>query len=587
MYLKEFSIPATEKIKGRIVSAKFNTETIKLACVDLIAHENCPFNLINSRAFRRIMDPIQSNAVGFEINSDTVRQMIYEKSDEIVAAIKSELRNRLFSLKLDAVTRLNRSVVGITIQYISNGRIETKTLAVIEVNEKQTPQMIKSFMTDTLEQFDLKSDQIYSITTDNGRNMLKAISLLNESLGCEEMEYEEMENVEMENDQMGNEEMNNLEWDNELEVLQTLNSRRSDYLISSIKCAAHTLQLVVYDLHKDSTLELECMITTLRNAALKLRTPTQQTLLLWKCLRPPILSVPTRWNSVYDMVEQMVELKDHCDAEKESHCELNISDERWDAANEYIKVLAPVKALTLRLQSEQPSAGDFYKWWSVLKMKCSNYTSRIALRLRFHVENREVNTLKNTSLLSALYLDPRFNFTLSYDEIQTATNHLKKLFLHWQSIQPNTATVPTQPAVVNFIKKENSSDEYDIFDESVELDEYFTDSYSIPIQSQSIENVNLQIFKSIETFRPPRMSMEINIYEFWQLQKKNNKELAILAEVVHAIPSAQLSIERCLSSLKLLLMEQRNSLDHDTINKKLLIKNNYKFDYDNIEPLVV
>ena len=62
-------------------------------------------------------------------------------------------------------------------QYIKADKIIIRTLAMREMKEKHTSYYI-SLILDVLKTYDLSVDMIHSITSDNGANMLKAVSVL-------------------------------------------------------------------------------------------------------------------------------------------------------------------------------------------------------------------------------------------------------------------------------------------------------------------------------------------------------------------------------------------------------------------------
>ncbi|EFN63412.1 hypothetical protein EAG_00290, partial [Camponotus floridanus] len=92
--------------------------------------------------------------------------------------ISEDTKNILISLKVDAVSRLDRSFIGINIQYIKNSKIILRTLALKELKEKHTGEYIKAIIKNVCSSFNISLDQIYTITTDNSTNMLKAVRIL-------------------------------------------------------------------------------------------------------------------------------------------------------------------------------------------------------------------------------------------------------------------------------------------------------------------------------------------------------------------------------------------------------------------------
>lgn len=94
---------------------------------------------------------------------------------KIRIVIKEEVKDRLISLKLDCATRMNRAILGVNIQYVEKSLIVLRTLDMIQLEQKHTGEYLVSVLNNILTSYDIKLEQIYTITTDNGSNMLKAI----------------------------------------------------------------------------------------------------------------------------------------------------------------------------------------------------------------------------------------------------------------------------------------------------------------------------------------------------------------------------------------------------------------------------
>lgn len=61
----------------------------------------------------------------------------------IVNQIKDEVKNKLISLKIDCVTRLSRSIMGVNIQYKKHGKVRLATIAMKEIHVKHTSANLK------------------------------------------------------------------------------------------------------------------------------------------------------------------------------------------------------------------------------------------------------------------------------------------------------------------------------------------------------------------------------------------------------------------------------------------------------------
>ena len=81
--------------------------------------------------------------LGFTINSQNIKNHIFNASDVIIRCIKNDIKRQLISLKIDSVKRHNRSILGINIQYIKSGDIILKTLAMVELFDKHTAENLK------------------------------------------------------------------------------------------------------------------------------------------------------------------------------------------------------------------------------------------------------------------------------------------------------------------------------------------------------------------------------------------------------------------------------------------------------------
>lgn len=104
----------------------------------------------------------------------TVKQVAFE----IKAIIAAELRHRMFSLKFDTATKYGRSVLGLNALFIENDQIQVRTLAMVTITQRHFSEHLKTEIENILEEYQCSIQQICSCTTDNGANMVKCVSLL-------------------------------------------------------------------------------------------------------------------------------------------------------------------------------------------------------------------------------------------------------------------------------------------------------------------------------------------------------------------------------------------------------------------------
>jgi hypothetical protein len=66
----------------------------------------------------------------------------------------------------------------INVQFIKNEKIVLRSLVMVELLDRQTREFLRSMIMSALKKFDFLPEQIYSVTSDNGANMVKAIRLI-------------------------------------------------------------------------------------------------------------------------------------------------------------------------------------------------------------------------------------------------------------------------------------------------------------------------------------------------------------------------------------------------------------------------
>lgn len=427
------------------MTAKHFTE----ACVKLVTINGRPFTIFKDSGMRDIIEPIMKS-LHLTVNSENIKDLINDKANEVKNVIIGEIRNKFISLKIDSASRLGRSVIGINAQYICNGKIHLRTLAMYEVDDRQTANYIKNVIIEVIQSYDININQVYSVTSDNGRNMIKAAELLRN-----EFEVSDLEEVEDEINELITE-------NNEDEGLEILSNIHGD--IIHFRCVAHTAQLAVYD----TISSVKQKIDKCRNISKKLRVPNRASLAKKLGIKKAILDCPTRWNSTFDMLHRLLDFKTFCSDVIDP--ELSMDDEMWDFVSDFIKIFEPVKNLTLKLQNEQMNLGDFYGLWLKFKLDLERNTNKqLGADLYSHILKREKYFIENELLNAAVYLDPRFRLMLSNEnttkaqkQILTTIQNLKNLHLHLEK-QTQTSTETRNADATKLIS--SSSDEEDSLEE--------------------------------------------------------------------------------------------------------------------------
>ncbi|XP_070135882.1 uncharacterized protein [Drosophila bipectinata] len=247
------STKLTDSEEKRKISYQTSEQAIVSSLIKIVTTDGKPFKFLDSEGFNEIMDPIY-NALGMNpVTSRNIMNFVSIKEQFVKENIRALAKGKMVSLKIDVATRMNKAILGINLQMIhaslAKTEIVVKTLGMIELGESHTGVYIKTKILQILDDYGISLDQIYSITSDNGRNMIKVVQVLNDA--TEESLFEE-----------------DIESENLLKELDSIELAN----IHLVRCAAHTLQLCVFDVNK--TKEIADRISACRTLCKSLRTET-------------------------------------------------------------------------------------------------------------------------------------------------------------------------------------------------------------------------------------------------------------------------------------------------------------------------
>lgn len=226
-----------KSINQNETGSKLNVKAIRIfhseellwdGCVQMVAHNALPFSFISSPGFQQIINPITKELnIQKQFNATNLKEKLNEKVIQIKNDIKASVKTKMISLKIDCVTRHARSMLGINVQYIDEKlQLKIKTLAVREIYTSHTAENLKIIVLDVLKDFGISLKQIYTITSDNGSNMIKlTINLL------ETLKLRILEEIDDDIDEENNtEDIDDIEMIGHEDVLEIENSGNSEDL---------------------------------------------------------------------------------------------------------------------------------------------------------------------------------------------------------------------------------------------------------------------------------------------------------------------------------------------------------------------
>ncbi|XP_065324914.1 uncharacterized protein LOC135931607 [Gordionus sp. m RMFG-2023] len=549
------------------------------------------------------------------LNKHIVNDKIKYAASEIRCLIMQQVKNKLISLKIDTATRFQKSVLGVNAQFIIDDKIEIRTLGMLEIVKAHTASNLKEEIENLLKKYNICLSQIYSITVDNGANMIKTVEmiaeeqlithidlsedafseyLLQNSDNESSQEYNDSSqpnndynNIEItqennsdisnihDNDSSGEYIINNLNQDDNIhfqhdnqeqindDMENLLNDLRKSFGLICVRCCAHTIQLGVNDYIKKFLKE---DLEDIRSILKICKSQKYKSLYSLEKINKPVLDTVTRWNSTYRMLKNLKDNKIFYLKMGHIYLETFINSRLWDRIDAYLTVLSPVNLCTIKLQEKSCTIGDFFKSWLECKLDLEEINNESSNNLINCLDYRQKYLFDNNVFRSGIYMDPRFNYQNgiypSESDKLLAREHLMST---WRQIQifnkpKDNPALSGSPFIPVSCKK-------------TRLDVYLErESANAPIY-QNIEILDMKT-KINALIYGQKLPSDQNILQYWQSKKFQDPELYALSRVVLAAPCSQVSVERSFSALGLVLTPLRTRLEKSILNDILLIKLN-------------
>ncbi|KAH9384808.1 hypothetical protein HPB48_026824 [Haemaphysalis longicornis] len=129
-------------ISPKGVSLELTENIIMNSCVVLVPRNGRPFRVIDDSGFRKIFNPVlKALNAKRAIIAETVKDRVQEEAKSKQEEILQSLKNRMFSLKIDSASRIDRALLGINAQYAENGKLILRPLAMKELCDRHTAEL--------------------------------------------------------------------------------------------------------------------------------------------------------------------------------------------------------------------------------------------------------------------------------------------------------------------------------------------------------------------------------------------------------------------------------------------------------------
>lgn len=391
-----FKNPETVPKKRRLIAKRLiaiDRQLFLEAILKLVSFHNMPLSSLDWEGFKLLLDPI-SESLNMKMNRSNIKTHLSTAAGRIRHAIKDEMEGKLISLKIDSASRHGRNILGINAQYCLSDKVAIRTLAMLEVTQRQTASFLKSKIIETLKSYGISLDQVFSITVDNGANMCAAVKEL-------KVELERTMVAEVLIEQDDDEEQDNAQRSLSVSLLDEFKNT-----INLIRCSVHSIQLAILDVVSKSNQTVKAVTEIVKRCRnIKYKASFKDA----SASYPPVWN-HTRWCGIYSMMESLTSQESFFRQLASDHPELDLKD-HWTFIRDYQRAFQPLYICTKTMQEAHVSLSDFYTQWlkavsDVGKLKDNQF----AVPLHESLMNRLTKLRDSQAFKMSLYLDPRYNF---------------------------------------------------------------------------------------------------------------------------------------------------------------------------------
>lgn len=249
--------------------------------------------------------------------------------------------------------------------------------------------------------------------------------------------------------------------------------------------------------------------------------------------------------------------------------DFRIEEELWNMLPAVTEVLKLLSNKIDFLQRPNVTMSDAYGVWLELEFRLERMKDCpfAVIMLDKLVQRRDqMKIIDNEVMLSALFLDLRFNRFLSTSQKELVNKHLQ--YLHQKlnlkrNLQISVAVPPTEH------QSDPGNDTNELEQILREMDSTRDNSQSVPsIMSDSLPE-EMNAFCEIE-----RANATTDVVADWEARKFSFSILYELAKVVLAASPTQGSVERNFSTMEFVLTKRRNRLTEENLENLLFLKLN-------------
>lgn len=413
-------------------------------CISFRSFEDAGFRMMFGNFFQEI---------GETLNRETVKRLIMFAAKKMRKLLAELLQHKMICLMFDGATRHNRCVFGVKAQFIEENQIKVVGLGALTFYSRHYAENYNAEIIGLLNNVEKSVDHVYASASDTARNMLRTSRLIQEAqehfITFEFFLDETNDGKYPSLIEQYSEDANDSDYP--IDVVRSLGSEfifgeDLGTLCSIIHCGAHVCQLAANDVTKTYEEELKKVRTFVKES----KKAEHRDLFKNAKLKIPVLDTETRWDSTFMMADSVW-------AQSEglrtfTNKKLQLDQEIWQFLRAYVDSFKPISLAMKSFQKRDLTLGkyffvklyfnlnwltkflifqgDFYRSWMLTEIRLSMEFSEgndMAKTLLDAMEKRSKVFFENDAFLSALFLDPRYNFSKENEGLFTVSQQKRAI----------------------------------------------------------------------------------------------------------------------------------------------------------------
>ena len=537
---------------GQKISVSMTGENFRRYIVEMVAKEGIPLSFFSSSAFIGLNGEM-ARKLGVALSRDSVRNLVIESATLRKEELVEHVRGRFVFLKMDACTRQRVNYFAINLQFVGNeGTPVIRTLAVRDTQAQHTNEYLQKLISDILEEFQIRKDQVLLVVTDNASNMISTIRKLNTT--------DVADGDEAQAD------------DGDVDDFADAAARMTK--IHHMRCAVHTLQLAVRDGLKEP--QTASLVSKVRNMATAARAPKLHAILQRRAGKGAIIDQATRWGSTFLMIERVLELKPFL----VEMAVPDLTDEEWEGVHQLASVLKRPFLATKVLQSDNLTPGAFLKEWKALIYHLPRLGGELAAGIAGSMLRREATLLDNDVLMAAVYVDPKYRVMLTEAQTARAKEALYEVAVRINGVA-DREDVPTAIQDTASSSSNNEDEEAETsFEKHLDVQEKSKRRRVEPAVAErlsAVENFRRDFYTALPEVEIINRESNVTVIE---AIPRYPELVRAAASAVTALPCTQVSVERLFSALRFIRSDLRGSMKTDLLEAILFLRTNTFFGKD-------